>query len=252
MILASDFDGTIYVDQKLNPKNLEFIKEFRKQGNLFGIVTGRDLYMTKLVIDQYQIPFDFIICNNGSVAYDVNYQVIFKTILNHEIYQKLLDEEILAKSFYKVISNAQGRFLIDDYDQKLIGNQYYTDIISKEIAYQLTDVYQVDTKYHSHEVMLDVTKNLQEKYDSKLKVHPNIKTIDLGPLDVNKYQGLLKVLKNYPQQDVITIGDGLNDLEMIENFSGYAMINGLDYVKQRASKVLDNFYDLKYELSEKE
>ena len=91
MLLASDFDGTIYIDQKMPKKNIEFIKKFKSNpSNQFVLVTGRDLYMTKLVIDKFQIPFDFIICNNGTVIYDQNFNIIFKKTLDKELYQQII------------------------------------------------------------------------------------------------------------------------------------------------------------------
>jgi hypothetical protein len=251
MILASDFDGTIYVDHKWNPKNLEFIKEFKSKGNKFGIVTGRDMYMTKLVINEYQIPFDFIICNNGTVVYDNEYNVLFKQTLSDDIYQKLLVDETLDESYYRVISTSLGRFIIQGFDVEGTKNQYYTEIISMEEAKELKDVFAVDTKYKNHELVLELTEKIKLDYPT-IQLHPNIETIDFAPLNTNKCHALNDVKHYFNDFNVVTIGDGLNDLKMIEEYHGYAMANGLKEVKEKAYKVLENFYDLKEELVRRE
>ena len=54
-VLASDFDGTLYVkDKKVVLRNIEAIKDFVKQGNLFGIVTGRNYSNLKKLLNEYQ------------------------------------------------------------------------------------------------------------------------------------------------------------------------------------------------------
>ncbi|MBW4874972.1 MAG: HAD hydrolase family protein, partial [Paeniclostridium sp.] len=41
-LLASDVDGTLYVNQKIHNKSLDYIKKFREQGNIFLLCTGRN------------------------------------------------------------------------------------------------------------------------------------------------------------------------------------------------------------------
>ena len=251
MILASDFDGTMFVGHELNPKNLEFINEFKSEGNKFGIVTGRDLYMTKLVIEEYHIPFDFIICNNGTVVYDSEYNVMFGEVLDDRIYQQLLSDQDLDRSYYRVISNPDGRYIIEGFDVEGTRNQYYTEVITMEEARGLKNVYQVDTKYENHDIVLGMIDKAEQKYPT-IQIHPNIETIDYAPPGTNKCHALEEVVAHFGDENVVTIGDGLNDLKMIEKYDGYAMANGLDIVKKRAYKVVENFYDLKEELVRRE
>ena len=50
-VLASDFDLTLYVnDLEIVKKNVEAIRRFMKQGNLFGIVTGRNYSGIKVLL----------------------------------------------------------------------------------------------------------------------------------------------------------------------------------------------------------
>jgi len=247
MLLASDFDGTIYVNHQMPAKNLEFIKKFKENSqNKFVLVTGRDLYMTKLVIEEYKIPFDYLICNNGTVIYDGNYQAIFKSSLDKEIYQQILMDNILAESYYLTISHPDGRYIIDDYQD--VKNQWYTDEIDFLTALNLDGVYQVDTKYKSYERMETVFNKLFEKYNGFLTLHPNVDTIDFSPLNTNKAIALKYLVTLLKVNDVEVIGDGLNDYLMIKEFKGYTLSHGVDRVKEVCKKVIDNFYDLEKEI----
>ena len=46
-IIASDFDGTLMREASVTYADAESIKIWQKKGNLFGLVTGRDLYAAK-------------------------------------------------------------------------------------------------------------------------------------------------------------------------------------------------------------
>lgn len=46
-IIASDFDGTIYVDEGFKEDDLKAIKSFKASSGIFGIVTGRSYFSLK-------------------------------------------------------------------------------------------------------------------------------------------------------------------------------------------------------------
>ena len=70
-MLASDYDGTLRQGNEVNQKTIDTINEFRKRGNLFGIVTGRD-YVNGFEYFKRtnEFPFDFVITCSGAAAYD--------------------------------------------------------------------------------------------------------------------------------------------------------------------------------------
>ena len=41
-IFATDYDGTLRMVDGISEDNIKAIEKFRSQGNLFGVVTGRD------------------------------------------------------------------------------------------------------------------------------------------------------------------------------------------------------------------
>ena len=51
-LLASDFDGTLLVDKKINKRDIEGIKALRKKGHKFIISTGRTLLTMEGVIEK--------------------------------------------------------------------------------------------------------------------------------------------------------------------------------------------------------
>ena len=96
-ILASDYDGTLRTEELVDINDIHAIQEFRKAGNVFGLVTGRSMESIQMEIEKNQIAFDFIVANNGGVIYDRDFnrlQVLymdFNKALDIISYIKTLD-----------------------------------------------------------------------------------------------------------------------------------------------------------------
>ena len=69
-ILVADYDNTFYTDENQLYKNIECIREFQNNGNLFVISTSRSWKSMKKEIDTYKIPFDYLCCNTGGSIFD--------------------------------------------------------------------------------------------------------------------------------------------------------------------------------------
>ena len=63
------------------------------------------------------------------------------------------------------------------------------------------------------------------------------------PKGVNKATGIYSLLKlvGAKYEDVIAVGDNLNDRDMIAEFHAYGMANGVDEIKQLADAIV---YDI--------
>ena len=46
------------------------------------------------------------------------------------------------------------------------------------------------------------------------------------------------------KEEVVTVGDGKNDIEMIKQYNGYAMVTAEEDVKKVASKVFENILEV--------
>ena len=63
---------------------------------------------------------------------------------------------------------------------------------------------------------------------------------------MNKAKGLhrLRELLCVRHEDVITVGDNVNDKDMIEAFRSYAMANGVDMIKELADDITPGITEL--------
>ena len=72
--------------------------------------------------------------------------------------------------------------------------------------------------------------------------------MDIVAKGVGKAYGLKKVQAQFNArwEDVITVGDNLNDVDMLQAFTSYAMENGVEVVKKIAAHTTKSVTDLIY------
>ena len=65
-MLASDFDRTFYVNCEITEANIRAVENWRQQGNLFVIATGREESILREKLEEWEAEADYLICNNGA------------------------------------------------------------------------------------------------------------------------------------------------------------------------------------------
>lgn len=69
-LLASDYDGTLHYGGAIMEEDLDAIRKWKEDGNLFVLATGRSLQSIKEQIKKFDIPYDYLITNNGGMVFD--------------------------------------------------------------------------------------------------------------------------------------------------------------------------------------
>lgn len=229
-IIISDYDNTLYTDETNLLKNIEKIKEFRQKGNLFVIATGRSYQSLKVKIDEYSIPFDYIILSHGTVILNKDKKLILSYEIKKEIIENILQE---ITRFKNVIKSTK---LFDVFKDDV-----------KEITKSITKL-RILTK--TYEDALEISKYVNLNFSKDIKSYA-IKTtkyifVEIISINTDKSKAIEELLKieNIGNDEIYTIGDGSNDIEMIEKYNGYGMTNSENCVLERARKLYDNVYNL--------
>ncbi len=206
-LLVSDFDGTYFLNEEDIILNNEKIHNWRLNGNLFMLSSGRSFKSLKEVCQKYNIEYDYLSCCDGSILYDNNDLIINKYNLNPEILTKFLTLKKLAK-----IERIQYSYPDDYYsaplDKPLIGCNIV--ILNQEITKKFKE------KFY----------NLQKEYsefDFLAYAHDEITYFCLKNKGINKSSNVtfLQDNLNLNFQDIYTVGDNENDYYMLKNFNGY-------------------------------
>lgn len=213
-VLVSDFDNTLYVSDNGIIQNNKRIKEFINSGNLFIIATGRSYIDISKMILKYDIPYNYLICNDGGTIFDNSGKLLYKKDIPINIAYDIID--------YIKINNLEELTYIDSgFD--------YTRVID-------ADVNAIIIRY-THNI--DSERILNEIQNNFSQVHGYISDnwINITERTVNKANGIKYLIKylNLNRDYIYTIGDTINDISMIQEYNGGCMINSTDDLKQHCS-----------------
>ena len=239
IFFGSDFDGTLRRGGVVAPQDLEAIRRFRSQGHRFGVVTGRTYDVIVDLLDQLDIPYDILICNNGATAFTPQGDQLFLHLMPIEGARQVADYfhtlDLVAYGISDGVHVSTGPYK---------GHSIlYTDALRETVdesellaAGRACGFFSV---YHSHEDMLAAAQYLKEHFSQYLEVRiSSLRSIDTTPLGVSKTTGILEVRDLLGCDAIYTIGDAVNDMSMIADFGGFAVETGEDQVKAVASQVV--------------
>jgi len=203
-LLISDYDGTIKTfdnnpnlfEKYIFNKNIKEINNFIKK-NKFVIATGRNTESIYEETKKYKILYDYLISYNGRVIVDK--------------YCNVLNAQYIDNNFLKELDglNIKKLTLFDEYKKNNNSdNPVY-------IYLKLKDVND----------MSDALREWEGKYPN-LEISCMLHTIVIRK-KYNKLKGISKLLElekiNVDTDDIITVGDGKNDMDMINYYYGYRM-----------------------------
>lgn len=242
-LIVTDIDGTL-VDgnQQISATNKEAIRRFQEAGGMFSLATGRVEDAALHYVEQLQIRCPVILYNGGKIVDFTRKETLYEqALLTSEAYDSLIIAEQL--NIDMVIYTNDGIWtrrisdVIHEYMQKdQVRCHVYDDIHDfKDLT-----VYKI-LLIRKNEQFEDVVEQLKmnKKMKSRL-VRSEPTYLEILPQGVTKGNALAMLASsmNIPLEQVIAIGDNLNDLEMIEQAGwGVAVDNAHQELKGVADYV---------------
>ena len=212
-VLVVDYDRTLFINNSDMLNNINSINKFRENGNIFIIATGRTYNSLKKEIDKYNIEYDYLILNHGSLVIKKDKSTLF---------HYKIDKNILFD-----ITN-----YLSKYKPKSVMYSYYTedtnDINNPDIS-KITIVFQKDIETFK-KVMMDIVK----KYNNKLNIYfTQNYEIEIISKETNKSRAIDLLMKkaNFKIDNIYTIGDSYTDIDMINDYNGSCMEKSIDILK---------------------
>lgn len=224
-ILISDYDGTFYTNEIQIRKNVESINQFKNQGNIFVIATARGIDSIRNEIKKYNINCDYIISDMGGI--------IVNTETNEIIYRRLMN-----KSQINYIENVLKKYpetMISSFGS---GNENMTD----------RDVIGYKIKSERVENLIEMKKEIDKEntYNLIARIMENEKKLFI----INSLNTKLKAIDNLlsrlkiDKKNVYTIGDSDDDLEMLEKYNGYRMLESTENIRKKITNNVKEFQTL--------
>ena len=199
-IIASDFDGTIYRNRIITDRDKNAVLEWQKNGNHFGIVTGRGIGIIR-TLAEHGIKLDYAIAYNGAVVLD-----------------------------------SEGKILYEDWFERGIEKEYqdYAYSLDYEFEHEYDCNVEASDKGKEHQLSLllknendakELAELLNRKFEGRLTSYSNGQWINTVKYGTSKATGIAHYaeLMGVDKNDIYTVGDFFNDLPMLQAFNGYVV-----------------------------
>ena len=121
-LIASDFDGTIGTGGQLK-KDIEAIEEFRRRGNLFGLVSGRNIAGLRKMRERTGVPVDFLMSDSGGTCY-LGERLLFCAQASKEVFWPLVSYLMSRRSGLVAVNRVDGSDML--YYRHSDGREEYT------------------------------------------------------------------------------------------------------------------------------
>ena len=234
-IIFFDIDGTLisHAGKSHIPEpTIRAVKELAGNGHFTAIATARNLALTRKTAAFFDI--DLVVCCNGAhVAHIATGRDIYETWLSED-FTRVFRASASSISTQAYAFDAEHVYadLKKDYLDAFIAEQ--TDADGRK---ELTIMERAQLAY----IFSAPPQAWMERDDVDVIGAPDY--TEIRPRGVSKWSGILHAVadRGFDPRDIMTVGDGLNDLEMVENAPvGIAVGGANDSLKAVAGLVADD------------
>lgn len=207
-LLVSDFDNTFFDNNYY--QNIKAVNNFVNQGNIFIIATGRHIQKLLNDIKDYDLKYNYIICNDGGIIFDNNLNVIYQKDIPTSLIKPIVNlfKNDANIDYWYIDTGLSITTKINNLANGLIAH-----FKSKEKAFILLN--KLINNYKSiHGYISDYHINITEK-------------------TVTKQKGIELIAKKLKikEKNIYTIGDNINDISM-SIYNSYCMENSNSQLKK--------------------
>ena len=261
-LVASDLDGTIIdKNNKISHKNFNAIKKLHEKNVKFVICTGKSFSVSHGICEKFDAQYG--IFGNGNQIINLN--------TNETIWKKIIDIQDLkfiitfAKRYgyhchiYSNIDIITENFEFMDLRNYKLKNSNSDANAEFVVVPDLLD-YIENNHIEVFSVVISSSKNNLNSFKEMLSINPNIdctyinkrgmyrdniinkdyEYLSINAKDTNKDIALqhLKNILDIKKEEVLAIGDNINDLEMVKNAGvGVAVSESYDELKNVATYI---------------
>lgn len=217
-ILISDYDNTFYINDNDVKNNIKKVKEFRDKNNIFAIATGRSYDDFNRKLKEYSIKYNYLIINHGATILDSDGNVIENYIIDE-----------------KTKNN-----LIKDLELKDQDDMFACQLLESRVSIKNNKITKIHKKYDTLDIATKMNKIINERYSDYITSYliTSINAIEIISSKTNKANAIniIAKLENVEKQNIFTIGDSYNDIEMIQTFRGFCVKNAEEEIKNVSIK----------------
>lgn len=207
-MLVSDYDGTFANSIENIKLNGKAVYDFIKQGNIFVLSSGRSYSALTKMVRLDDIPYTFLACSDGDYLFDSSGEIL----LSHRIGNDVIDRiaELAKIKVYDRLEYSYEREYSTVFrpNENLSGVSFVVNNLNISSAFI--------TKFEK-------LKKEHSEYDYCCYGYNGTSYFVVKDKGVSKSSPILYLQDKLqvPTSEVFTVGDELNDLEMISDYNGF-------------------------------
>lgn len=272
-LIVTDLDGTLLNSYgEVSSKTKEIIKKLKENNVETIIASGRPISSIKAIAEEIESE-NYFIAGNGSTIYDIkNNEIIYEKNISKQKTLEIIDiceENSIHYNIYtedEIIANKL------QYNVLFYFKENQKKIDEKKVKITIVDdireyVKQIENKKIIKITICDRDKMIFNAIIKKIKNIKEISILDVSHMsrkmikqgteeipieyyyteislaEVNKWTAILYLIQklNIKKEDVIAVGDNMNDKEMIENAGmGIAMKGSTPFIVEVADIITKN------------
>lgn len=233
-LIGFDYDGTLnWPKSKVSRKNVRLIKKIKKNGDVSAIVSGRSLLSLRYEMEKYKFSCDYYVGDNGAIVVDHDFNIIEKHTIKIETVKKVINHlESVDYNMYSLDDGIVAASTDFKYPNKYEGYPRYTINQFLEIG----DIVGIKVQFNTQEDSVKFAKEINAEF-KEIVAYANVKYVDISVWDISKATGVQKLIEVTSADEVFVIGDGHNDIPMVEKYGGFALEHANEEIKCVARKV---------------
>lgn len=260
-LIASDLDGTIIDNNnQISSYDLEAINKLSQSNVNFAVCTGKTYSMTKQLCKELKATYG--VFGNGTQIINLKTgEEILRNVITNTQAQNCIDisnknnlhchiytdGKIVSQQSLKYIAFRNYMLYKNDVEFEIVESlkQYIekeNPSILKLVISSTNDLKNIKQYILKTEDLDIIQIKKYDKYKDKI-INEEYEYLDIVPKNVTKYTALKQLggYLNVSNQEVMAVGDNINDIEMIENAGiGVAIGGSYDDVINKAKYVTKN------------
>ena len=232
-IIGSDYDGTLN-HNGIDDKKRQALQRWHDAGNIFALVSGRGLKDMLKIYEEQQFLCDYFIAESGALIMKNDGTIIWDVRCGGDVIVPLLTLLFEKGCPFGSVQTTHTRRVFAEPE----GCTEESDCTLENLP-EMPYFNQISTILPDSQTAAEVVACIRAQFGDKLNPLQNGRCIDIVRADMNKARGLYILMEHLGAEydDVIAVGDHINDSDMIREFRSYAMASGLDSIKKLADDV---------------
>ncbi|MDQ0187452.1 Cof-type HAD-IIB family hydrolase [Cytobacillus sp. FSL R5-0569] len=252
-LLAINIDGTLLQSNgRLHKSTKEAIEYVQQKGIYVTLVTARSFPSAKKVAKALKLN-SILVTSAGAYTADkleqpievkrIKKEVTFDIVRLLEGFPcqiRLVHEKFSLANKTKTNNNILAKTVFSTGDPVFYSHQF-VESLSENLLEDPVKPPKIEIYFENTNDLIHAKKALDVMYDEEIAITQlNDSRLDIVPYGVSKWNGLLRLSKelDIAPQEIVAIGDGYDDLQMIEGAGlGVAMGNAPHVLKKQADWV---------------